>query len=293
MQRQPSGRALPPANLDCIDTVEQQQQEQQEQQLLQAEVPLIKVGAGLGARRDRKVKARQEANDSSAARLSPSVTLGRLPMLPLRLIHDFVAGAPADASVPATAGSASVLFLLSRHLSFQFQEALSWKDFFTAETVRNTLDRKECRRLLRNIHKAQLLIRTELKIHEWGVRDYARCHHGINYACAFEDRTPRISADSIEEFVSKHEAVNGVPVVVTGLTKGWPALQKWKLHRLNRQFGGMRWRVGDDDDGYPVNMRMASYLWYTQHIAPYEDNPLYLFDSSFEDSKVCPPATSN
>lgn len=263
-------------------------------------VPLVKVG---GVRRTHRQRCAAESAERSGTDAPRIVTLGRLPLLPLRLIHDFLAQYPAEdlsesaaqarsasSSTPAGAQPTNhghtVLFLLSKRLAFQFREALQWKNFFTAESVRETLSSKEHRSFVKSIHKAQLLIRTELKINEWGARDYAKYHGGMNYACAFKDNTPRVAADSVDDFIAKHEAVGGFPVVVTGLTEGWPALRKWKWHRLNRQFGGMKWRVGDDDDGYPVNVRLISYFWYTQHIAPYEDNPLYLFDSSFEDSKV-------
>ena len=214
------------------------------------------------------------------------VTFGRLPLLPLRLIHDFLKIAEKDQTSPVISdhgtcsqtldgnaisaetctkggGDHCILFILSRRLAFQVKEAVSWKEFYTAETLRLVLSPKEVRRFVHNIHKAQLLIRTELKLHEWSARGYAKHHTGINYACGFQDRTPRISAVSEADFLEKHQVVGNVPVVVTGLTEGWPALRKWRLHRLCRHFGGMKWRVGDDDDGYPVSLRFVTYMWHT------------------------------
>ena len=114
-----------------------------------------------------------------------------------------------DANAASSGGDRRVLFLLSSRLAFQVREALAWKEFYTAETVRRMLDAKECRRLLTTIHKGQLLIRTELKLNQWAARDYARCHKGIHYGWRSLDNTPRISASTNQEFLEKHEAVGG------------------------------------------------------------------------------------
>lgn len=85
------------------------------------------------------------------------------------------------------------------------------------------------------------------------------------------------------EFAARFE-VPRVPVVVTGLTDAWPAQQQWTPAALLRRFGEHRFKVGSDDDGYPVRLRFDHFLRYAAaypHHAASDDSPLYVFDGTF------------
>ena len=199
--------------------------------------------------RGRRKNSNTEPTSPAATHKRKIVYFDRLPLLPLRLIYDFLAPnhspkaayfssseasgmkssseqdtdqeAKGNTSVAATSTATTaatkqafsdhtVLFCLSRRLAFQFNDAINCKEFFTAETVRRVLNAKDCRRFMRSIHKAQLLIRTELKINEWGCRGYSKYHMGMNYACSWNDTTPRISAQTAEEFLTKQQQASEV-----------------------------------------------------------------------------------
>ena len=76
------------------------------------------------------------------------------------------------------------------------------------------------------------------------------------------------------------------PTVITGLTEGWAASKTWTPAALLQRFGDARFRVGSDDDGKAVKLRLRDFLWYVEHgEAAIDDNPLYLFDRQFEDDE--------
>jgi histone arginine demethylase JMJD6 len=64
-----------------------------------------------------------------------------------------------------------------------------------------------------------------LDIFEWSKHGYAKNNYWIP---PFADKVPRIEESKVsrEEFIEKYEAP-GLPVVITGCTKGWPAEVKW------------------------------------------------------------------
>eukprot|EP00775_Hariotina_reticulata_P005065 gene5065-5306_t len=54
---------------------------------------------------------------------------------------------------------------------------------------------------------------------------------------------------------------------------------------LLAQYGNHKFKVGSDDDGYAVRLRMEQFLRYChyQHHAGSDDSPLYIFDGTFAD----------
>ena len=50
----------------------------------------------------------------------------------------------------------------------------------------------------------------------------------------------------------------------------------WTFRRLRRGFGNRLFKVGEDDDGYKVRVKMKYFLRYLA--ANRDDSPLYVFD---------------
>ena len=83
---------------------------------------------------------------------------------------------------------------------------------------------------------------------------------------------------SCSEFIERFEEPVR-PVVISGLLREWRANEQWLLDGLLRDYGGERFKVGEDDDGYAVYVKLKYFLRYM--LENDDDSPLYIFDSSF------------
>jgi histone arginine demethylase JMJD6 len=116
----------------------------------------------------------------------------------------------------------------------------------------------------------------------WSKLSYAK-----NFDLSLEsvqDSIERVDVRKVShsEFIEKYERTR-IPVVLTHAMDHWKGLKKWTLERLGKKYGNQKFKVGEDDDGYSVKMKMKYYLEYTQHNN--DDSPLYIFDSSY--AEVC------
>lgn len=137
------------------------------------------------------------------------------------------------------------------------------------------------------IRSAKRAARSELSVTrgEWAKHGYAASD--ILSTDGITDAVSRVHVSdlTLEQFVSQYEAPR-VPVVLTGLTDAWPAQQEWTPRRLLEQYKEHRFKVGSDDDGYPVRMRFDHFLRYCSvypHHAAADDSPLYIFDGTYGD----------
>ncbi|CAG8501590.1 4098_t:CDS:2 [Funneliformis mosseae] len=131
----------------------------------------------------------------------------------------------------------------------------------------------------RKIKSIKIRARSELDIFEWSKRGYSKNNYWIPPSA---DNVVRIEESNVsrEEFIEKFE-VPGLPVVINGCTRGWPAEVKWNRETLLKKFEDYRFKVGEDDNGDPVRMAFKYYLYYLENEAIKDDSPLYIFDSSF------------
>lgn len=65
----------------------------------------------------------------------------------------------------------------------------------------------------------------------------------------------------------------------------WPALQSWSLPTLYNDptLRSRLFKVGEDDDGYTVKMKLRHFLRYLEQ--NHDDSPLYIFDATFDEDR--------
>lgn len=132
-------------------------------------------------------------------------------------------------------------------------------------------------RTLKRISNVRARARSELKPEEWQKYNHYDDHSLLT--CP-KDQLERIDARNItrEEFIERYERP-AKPVIIQHLIDDWPAWEKWTLEKLARKYRNQKFKVGEDDDGRSVKLKMKYFLDYAQH--NHDDSPLYLFESSF------------
>jgi histone arginine demethylase JMJD6 len=105
---------------------------------------------------------------------------------------------------------------------------------------------------------------------------------------AAEHRVPRVHIRDLteEEFIEKYEKPR-LPVIIEGLLDEWQANNKWDPASLLQRMPDAMMKVGTDDDGYPVRMKLKHYLMYVdddEH-GRQDDSPMYIFDGTFSEKK--------
>ncbi|KAG5184302.1 JMJD6 protein [Tribonema minus] len=121
---------------------------------------------------------------------------------------------------------------------------------------------------------------------------------------------PRVPAAalSLQEFWDRFEAPE-LPVIIQNVPRdeNWGAAQEdaWSFERLDRVYGEVRMKCGEDDDGYSIKVRLKHFVNYVKnqqalsintkfrlmHFSNYvknqqDDSPLYIFDSHFDEHDV-------
>jgi hypothetical protein len=99
---------------------------------------------------------------------------------------------------------------------------------------------------------------------------------------------PRVDVSSltVEEFEERFERPN-VPVILTGWSTKWKAMESWTPHALTERFGSRKIHAG----GFEFSMK--EYLEYAAAVQ--DDQPLYMFDRDFfthcpeAEDDYCPP----
>lgn len=81
------------------------------------------------------------------------------------------------------------------------------------------------------------------------------------------------------------------PVVIKGLTKGWNVEKYWTLDEFYGRFKDVKFKVGEDEDGHKIRIRLKYFMEYMVHST--DDSPLYLFESSLESNSDTRPIIEN
>ncbi|KAE9553793.1 hypothetical protein FO519_003014 [Halicephalobus sp. NKZ332] len=124
------------------------------------------------------------------------------------------------------------------------------------------------------VARVKRLIKPSLKPDDWS--KYKLCTFSFNE----EDYVSNIdvihhpAAGLVEFFKAK-----GTPILIKNVVTNWPAFHEWTLEKLYEKYSNEQFKVGEDDDGRSVKMRLKHYIRYMQETV--DDSPFTLFDSSF------------
>ncbi|KAJ9057405.1 hypothetical protein DSO57_1022949 [Entomophthora muscae] len=131
----------------------------------------------------------------------------------------------------------------------------------------------------KKISRAKVKARSEIGLFDWGKHGYHKMYWGTRPGV---DKVPRVNYNSTsrQEFIDKFEQPN-IPAVICGLTKLWPANVHWNIDYLLANYGNQKFKVGEDDDGENVYLKLKHFFPYSEHEAILDDSPLYVFDSAF------------
>ncbi|KAI9090442.1 bifunctional arginine demethylase and lysyl-hydroxylase PSR-like protein [Phlyctochytrium arcticum] len=141
------------------------------------------------------------------------------------------------------------------------------------------------RRYARRLKSVKRAGRSELDDFGWTKDGHAARSVWPNHVTEVE----RISYRDVseKEFIQRFEKPS-LPVIIQDGTAHWRASRTWTPQALLARHKNEKFKVGEDDDGSPVNMQLKYYLYYAlvdPNGASKDDSPLYIFDSKFGDRK--------
>ncbi|KAH7049908.1 hypothetical protein BKA57DRAFT_375014, partial [Linnemannia elongata] len=136
----------------------------------------------------------------------------------------------------------------------------------------------------RRIRRAKLRARSELDIFQWDKHQFAQQDFTIP---ASFDTLERIDYAKVsrEEFIERYEE-KSLPVVIRGVMEGWGACKNWNSETFLKKYYSQPFKVGEDDDGNNVYVKMKYFLKYAETDGLKDDSPLYIFDSGFVKRKL-------
>ena len=139
----------------------------------------------------------------------------------------------------------------------------------------------------RKMERAKSRHRTDIKVGEWTKYAHAEkpplvALEGVPPCCPSVDRV-HCSNLSDEDFIARYERP-GQPVMLAGLADAWPAVRRWTMEALCKDFADVKFKCGEDDDGDKIKVRLKHFAAYMAHQG--DDSPLYIFDGNFDEDKV-------
>eukprot|EP00922_Rhytidocystis_sp_ex-Travisia-forbesii_P039160 GHVS01058283.1.p1 GENE.GHVS01058283.1~~GHVS01058283.1.p1 ORF type:complete len:613 (-),score=70.52 GHVS01058283.1:169-2007(-) len=136
------------------------------------------------------------------------------------------------------------------------------------------------------VYKAKKNHRTDIAPHQWDRLNYYSNDQFLRDSRKHLEtggniQVVRAKDLSVNDFIERFEKTN-TPVIIRGCIDHWPAMQKWNVETLSRLHKKGLFKVGEDDDGHRIKMRLKYFLDYMR--VQKDDSPLYLFESSVEDA---------
>jgi histone arginine demethylase JMJD6 len=124
------------------------------------------------------------------------------------------------------------------------------------------------------INRAKRDARSELNSDDWNKKRYAQSFPEIY--CS--ENIDRVSNPTVEWFEKAYK-MPGIPALLTDCIDHWPAMKEWTIEKLTTRFRNQSMKVGEDDDGSSVRMKLKYFARYMKEND--DDCPLNVFDSSF------------
>eukprot|EP01050_Picozoa_sp_SAG11_P006319 SAG11_NODE_485_length_9035_cov_16.221352_10_plen_187_part_00 len=88
-----------------------------------------------------------------------------------------------------------------------------------------------------------------------------------------------VNDSTVTRFIQQHEDP-AIPVVIDGFAQGTPCV-RWTVEQLLYKFRDVKFKCGEDDEGYSVRIKLKHFVQYCETEACHDDSPLYIFDSRF------------
>ena len=151
--------------------------------------------------------------------------------------------------------------------------ALSSAEPSSSKQLLDELLAEPAERFERRIQRAKKKEYSKRSAEDWTKHDFANSGLVERLRSTIPDTVERCESSELteEEFRERFERKN-VPALIAGLDRDWPARSQWTLERLLRDYGSERFKVGEDDDGYAVYVKMRHYLRYL--LTTKDDSPL-------------------
>lgn len=142
------------------------------------------------------------------------------------------------------------------------------------------------------VDKAKRLIRSELTLEEWYKYGFGnRRAPEFEALAAKQDEPPgvipRIKCSEVtrEEFWERFESKR-LPCVISDIpeVESWAGHHQWTWDNMRQKYAGARFKIGKDDDGNAVRLRVEHFMRYNSE--QQDDSPVYLFDNQFGGGKL-------
>uniref|UniRef100_A0AC34RAH6 JmjC domain-containing protein n=1 Tax=Panagrolaimus sp. JU765 TaxID=591449 RepID=A0AC34RAH6_9BILA len=136
------------------------------------------------------------------------------------------------------------------------------------------------RRVEELANRAKKLVRPELKLEDWNALQLSSA--GLKGILRSKDI--EFSVDPSVELFQRYYKGPGQPALVLGIVDKWPAYRKWTFDWFEKKFRNQFFKIGEDDHGKAVKMRMKYFVVYMENNS--DDAPLNIFDSTFGEREV-------
>jgi histone arginine demethylase JMJD6 len=109
-----------------------------------------------------------------------------------------------------------------------------------------------------------------------------RHHNPENLTHVDSIRAEDLSVQSFHDFYEG----DGVPCIIRNIptVESWKAVSNWNFSDLRSKYKHGLFKVGEDDEGYKVKMKLAHFIDYLRGNT--DDSPLYIFDSNYDVSAI-------
>lgn len=132
------------------------------------------------------------------------------------------------------------------------------------------------------------LHRTDIKPADWNIGNYANssiCEslHTVDESQPGFRPVKVILASEITPEVFREDFERSrIPVIIRGALKAWPSISegRWSVEALLRRFKHTLFKVGEDDKGRKLKLKLKTFLDYME--CQTDDSPLYLFESGMD-----------